>query len=306
MMKIKIERKEKMEKPKKQRKPPTVKVGTHRKMTIALWVLLLGSVSFGVYKNFTAIDVHTVHEKEIIQQQIVDTNSIESFVESFGIEYFTWQQSQVSIDMRNENLKNYLTEELQQLNMDMVRSDIPTASTIRAIQIWNVSQADEENAFDVLFSVEQQITEGEKKTNVVSTYTVVVHVDEAGDMVIIKNPTMDSKPDKSDYQPKQIESDGTVDAQMSEEITDFLETFFKLYPSATEKELSYYVSNQALSPINKDYVFSELMNPVYIMENDNVLVSVTIKYLDQETKVSQYSQFELTLQKQDNWKIIKE
>ena len=285
MMKIKIERKEKPSKPKKQKKISTIKVGTHKKLTIALWILLIGSVSFGIYKNFTAIDIHTVHEKEIIEQQIVDTNKVESFVEAFVNEYFSWQQSQDSIDKRNERLKAYLTEDLQQLNVDMVRTDIPTTATIRTIQIWNVSQVDD-NTCDILFSVEQQITENEEKKNVESTYTVTVYVDGAGDMVITKNPTMDSKPQKSDYQPKQIESDGTVDASMTEEINDFLETFFKLYPSATEKELSYYVSNQALSPISKDYVFSELMNSVYIMEDNQVMVSVTVKYLDQETKVT--------------------
>jgi len=284
-MKIKIERKEKPSKPKKQKKISTIKVGTHKKLTIALWILLIGSVSFGIYKNFTAIDIHTVHEKEIIEQQIVDTNKVESFVEAFVNEYFSWQQSQDSIDKRNERLKAYLTEDLQQLNVDMVRTDIPTTATIRTIQIWNVSQVDD-NTCDILFSVEQQITENEEKKNVESTYTVTVYVDGAGDMVITKNPTMDSKPQKSDYQPKQIESDGTVDASMTEEINDFLETFFKLYPSATEKELSYYVSNQALSPISKDYVFSELMNSVYIMEDNQVMVSVTVKYLDQETKVT--------------------
>lgn len=301
-MKIKFEKKEKPKKQKKQKKIPTVKVGTHRKLTIALWILLIGSVSFGVYKNFTAIDIHTVHEKEIIEKQLIDTNGIESFVESFAKEYFAWEQSQESIDSRNERLKDYLTEDLQQLNIDMVRTDIPTTATIRAVQIWNVSQVDDNN-FDVLFSVEQQITENEDKKDVISTYTVTIHIDEAGDIVVIKNPTMDSKPEKSDYQPTQVESDGTVDMAMTEEINDFLETFFQLYPSATEKELSYYVSNQALSPINKDYVFSELMNPVYIMKDDSVQVIVTVKYLDQETKVTQFSQFILILEKSGNWLI---
>lgn len=303
MMKIKIERKEKVVKPGKQRKIPTVKVGTHKKLTIALWVILIGSMSFGIYKNFTAIDVHTIHEKEIIEQQIVDTNKIESFTEAFAKEYFSWQQSKESMDKRNENLKNYLTENLQQLNEDMIRSDIPTTSTVRAIQIWNVSKIDV-NSFEVLFSVEQQITEGDNKKNAISTYTVTVHVDEDGNMVIIKNPTMNSRPDKSNYQPKQVESDGTVDTAMTEEINDFLETFFTLYPSATEKELSYYISNQALSPVNKDYVFAELMNPVYIMNDGKVTATLTVKYLDQETKVTHYSQFELTLHKQGNWKIV--
>jgi hypothetical protein len=50
---------------------------------------------------------------------------------------------------------------------------------------------------------------------------------------------------------------------MGEEINSFLETFFKLYPKATDKELAYYVSNNVLPTINKDYVFVELVNPVY-------------------------------------------
>lgn len=304
MMKIKIERKEKSEKTKKQKKFPTVKVGTHRKMTVALWVLLISSVSFGVYKNFTAIDVHTIHEKEIIEQQIVDTNKIESFTEAFAKEYFSWQHSKESIDKRNENLKNYLTENLQQLNVDMIRSDIPTTASVRDIQIWNVSKIDE-HSFEVLFSVEQQIVEGEKKQNIISTYTLTIYVDENGGLVITKNPTMNSRPNKSNYQPKQVENDSTVDTTMTEEINDFLETFFTLYPTATEKELSYYVSNQALSPVNKDYIFAELINPVYIMTDGKITTTVTVKYLDQETKVTHYFQFKLILQKQDNWKIIK-
>ncbi|ENQ0442697.1 conjugal transfer protein [Listeria monocytogenes] len=303
-MKLKIERSKKEPKPKKQKKIPTVKVGTHKKLTIALWVLLIGSVSFGVYKNFTAIDMHTVHEKEVIEKQIVDTNKVESYVESFATEYFSWQQSQESIDKRNERLKHYLTEDLQLLNADMVRVDIPTSSTVRKVQIWNVAEVND-TSFKVLFSVEQQLTEGEAKKNVLSTYTVIVHMDKAGDMVIVQNPTMNSKPEKSDFKPKQVESDGTVDAMMEEEINSFLETFFKLYPKATDKELAYYVSNNALPTINKDYVFAELVNPVYTMKDNKVTAVVTVKYLDQETKVTQFSQYELVLEKAENWKITR-
>lgn len=78
------------------------------------------------------------------------------------------------------------------------------------------------------------------------------------------------------------------------------------YPTATEKELSYYVSNQALDVIKKDYVFVELVNPVYTQVDNQVTVIVTVKYLDKETKVTQFSQFELALQKNENWKIIRQ
>ena len=50
----------------KEKKVRTVKVGTHKKTVIVLWVVLIASVSFGVYKNFTAIDQHTTHELSLI------------------------------------------------------------------------------------------------------------------------------------------------------------------------------------------------------------------------------------------------
>ena len=43
----------KKEKLPKEKKVRTVKVGTHKKSVIALWLVLIASVSFGVYKNFT-------------------------------------------------------------------------------------------------------------------------------------------------------------------------------------------------------------------------------------------------------------
>ena len=61
-----FKKKEKTEKAPKNKKVRTMKVGTHKKSVLLLWVVLLASTSFGMYKNFTAIDTHTVHEKEII------------------------------------------------------------------------------------------------------------------------------------------------------------------------------------------------------------------------------------------------
>ncbi|WP_195971663.1 conjugal transfer protein [Enterococcus gallinarum] len=299
-MKIKIERTEKQP---KQKKRPTISVGTHKKLTLVLWVVLIGSVSFGIYKNSTAIDRHTVHEKEVIETKIVDTNRIESFVTAFATDYCTWQQGQTAIDHRNEQLKNYLTEELQQINLEMVRSNIPTSATVQRVQIWSVIQSDD-NEYDVLFSVDQQIIEDKKKATITSTYSVQVYMDKDGNLVITKNPTMDRQPQKSSYQPKQLESDGTVDASLTTEITSFLETFFRLYPTATEKELSYYVSNNALPVIQKNFVFAELVNPIYSKKGHQLCVSVTVKYLDQETKTTHLAQYELILEKQGNWIII--
>ena len=293
----------KKEKQPKEKKVRTMKVGTHKKSVIALWVVLIASVSFGVYKNFTAIDQHTTHEIETIQLRLNDTNGIENFVKNFAKSYYTWSNSKEAIEARTQAISRYLTKELQDLNVDTIRTDIPTSSTVTDVIIWDIEQSGE-NAFTATYEVDQQIKEGDQTRNVSETYTVKVHVDKHGDMVIIQNPTLAPAVQKSEYEPKKQEADASVDADTVNDANAFLETFFKLYPTATETELAYYVEGNALEPINGDYLYSELVNPVFTKDRDNVKVKVSVKFIDNQTKATQVSQYELTLHKDSNWKII--
>ena len=59
-----------------------------------------------------------------------------------------------------------------------------------------------------------------------------------------------------------------------------------------------------LAPVSGDYVFSELVNPVFTEDGDNLKVSVSVKYLDNKSKMTQISQYELVLHKNDNCKIV--
>ena len=97
-----------------------------------------------------------------------------------------------------------------------------------------------------------------------------------------------------------------MDSITTEEINEFLTTFFKLYPTATAKELTYYVNEGALKPVGKEYIFSELVNPVYNRNGNQVTASLAVKYLDNQTMTTQVSkQFHLVLEKDgENWKIV--
>ena len=59
-----------------------------------------------------------------------------------------------------------------------------------------------------------------------------------------------------------------------------------------------------LAPVSGDYVFSELVNPVFTKDGDSLKVSVPVKYLDNKSKMTQISQYELVLNKDDNCKIL--
>ncbi|MCI1859700.1 MAG: conjugal transfer protein [Sporolactobacillus sp.] len=72
-----------------------------------------------------------------------------------------------------------------------------------------------------------------------------------------------------------------------------------------EEELAYYVKNNVLKPIGRDYVFSALINPVYRKEGNQVQVLISVKYLDQLSKATQISRLHLTLEKDMNWIFIK-
>ena len=195
--------------------------------------------------------------------------------------------------------------ELQALNVDTVRKDIPVSSALTDFQIWEITEEKEQH-YQVTYTVEQHITEGESGKTVRSAYQVTVYVDGSGNLTIIQNPTITSVPVKSGYTPKAVQSDGTVDSITTEEINEFLTTFFKLYPTATAKELTYYVNEGVLKPVGKEYIFSELVNPVYNRNGNQVTASLAVKYLDNQTMTTQVSQFDLVLEKNgENWKIVK-
>lgn len=288
----------------KQKKPRVLSIGTRRPVVIALWALLICAFAFAVYKDFTAVDTHTVHETTVVQEEVTDTNAIERFVTNFAKVYYSWEQSADSIERRTENLKYYLTDELQALTADTVRSDVPTASTVQDVQIWSVEEIGDK-VYKIVYSVSQNVINGEESSVITSVYEVSMYVDDTGDMVIIQSPTITGKPQKSGYVPKAAEPNGTVSAQESTEITEFLTTFFTLYPAATEQELSYYVSDGVLPVIgNESYVFAGLMNPVFSKSGDTVTADVAVQYLDQRTGMTQVSQFTLHLrQVEGNWKI---
>lgn len=139
-----------------------------------------------------------------------------------------------------------------------------------------------------------------KETHQTSAAPNVIFINIDGD------PTITNIPKKSSYKPKAIESEGTVDSITTNEINEFLTTFFKLYPTATASELSYYVNDGILKPIGKEYIFQELVNPIHNRKDNQVTVSLTVEYIDQQTKATQASQFDLVLEKNgSNWKIVK-
>ncbi len=137
-----------------------------------------------------------------------------------------------------------------------------------------------------------------------STYRITIHQDKNNNLVITSNPTVWAAPNPSEFQPDTLVNDNNIDEQTKLEILDFLETFFKLYPNATKNELDYYMMEDVLPIISQNFIYSELVNPIIQKKEKQYLVKIAVRYLDNETKIENISQYQLTLEKKDNWKII--
>ncbi|WP_431405223.1 conjugal transfer protein, partial [Enterococcus avium] len=51
-------------------------------------------------------------------------------MKNFEKSYYTWNNSKEAIKARTQAISVYLTKELQDLNVDTIRTDIPTSSTV--------------------------------------------------------------------------------------------------------------------------------------------------------------------------------
>jgi len=212
-----------------------------------------------------------------------------------------------------------------------------TSSTVQNVQIWSVEAIDDHN-FKVLFSVERlihattveyvdeivperiydehgervyidQVIQREVTTStedvVLSYYTVMVHIDGAGNAVITHNPTIHSGFERSGFALPIRVNDTSIDGDIQHESTQFLTEFFTIYPTASESMLAHFVRDRALEVIEVEYSFLELVNPIFVQHGEQVQAYVTVRYHDPRTGAQQLSQFELVLQEvAGNWMIV--
>ena len=316
----------------RQSKVKNVSAGLHKKSVLFLWVLLIGSVAFGIYKNFTAVDTHTVHETERIEEKLVDTNAMENFVRDFAEVYYSWTPDKAALEARYASLGSYVTADILGLNRDVL-TDVTTTSSVMDVQIWQTEKI-ADRTYKVGFVVKQNVVqpgqpveteavpEKDKKKKPEETvpettapvtmdteraYQTEVYVDENNACVIIKSPVPVSVPGKSPYELPAREIDGTVSSEENSEVTSFLDTFFKLYPTAMAQELSYYVKDNALSPVpaGLEYAGIVSMSLNHGGEDGVIEAYVAVRFYDTATQSQQVSQYDLRLKKENNWMIIK-
>lgn len=262
-----------------------------RFIMVICWLVFVGAFAWSVYKNYTAIDRITVKEREVVEEKVHDTSGIRTFVEDFGVAYFTYFAAAPAQADQALLLQEYLADDLiRLLPSNTGAQDI----TVSQVQVWEIEAADEEQTYNVRFSVLKQMGE----TQIYGTYETTVYED-GKDHVIVSLPAVVSMPGKAAYKgtESQTEEVEQVDAGTRDQVTAFLNTFFGVYPTASTEELEYYVNPEqaAVGEIGRDLTFVSVDQVVLQQDGETVKASCAVTYLDNVTGLNEVSEYNLEI-----------
>lgn len=304
---MKIKRKDKENKIKEKKDKVKIKLTKRQILTRILWAILIFSIVFAVYKNFTGIDKHTIHEKEVVVEKVYSTNKFENFVTDFAKIYYSWTADNNERSERLNKLGYYVTKDVLEITRQMIPDNFSTTSDVTGFRIWDVKE-EKDNLYNVYYEVSQNINEGDKTTGITSYYMARVNEDKNGNLLIIDSPTVKNKPAKGVYVKKQGNDKKLGDRTKVKSIDKFLNTFFTVYPTITKDELAYYSNSKEIKPIHKrSFMFSEILNANYsISDKDDKIVKADfiVKYFDEESKSFVFSTYHLNLKKDKKWTIV--
>lgn len=256
------------------------------------WGFLVFSVGFGIYNNFTARDVQTIHETKVIDKQLKDVSGLENYVKNFVTIYFTVQeQSDLS---REEALKGYIAEGVRLDNE--FDKELKQDVQVKNVTVWEIKEQEKKkNTYCVTFHV----VLGLKNQTKERAYTIEVYRKE-NQYAVVKLPVLASNIKKATIEVEEDFQTTSVKPEEQEALEKFLQTFFTIYPQADQEELKYYGKN--IVPIRQPLRFVEFRNTQLAVKNDQVKVQCAVIYHDQETNLRLTMNYELALRKMEEEK----
>ena len=280
-----------------------------RKIFVALfWLLLVVMIVVGIRNVSYNKDYDLSNNQD--GKVITDVKSnydvgIDTFSNKFIKSYFSFSENEEKRKSRLEELKKYMLYDLVNSTLVNIEEMSGIKSSVTKVEIWSV-EPKEDNNYKVDFTVYQELTmQDQQKKYVGDSYYIVVHKDSNGDYVVIQSPTVTTTPKKGSYEiDRTLASDTSVTSDERAKIDEFLNMFFKVYPKATEHELTYYVEKN-IKPLDKNLELVKLENEIVTKKDDTTFnISVDVVYKNLDTNFKSINHFDIVLMSKDGKFII--
>ncbi|USK36543.1 conjugal transfer protein (plasmid) [Bacillus sp. F19] len=254
----------------------------------------------------------------------------QSFAENFAAEYFNWENSDDEIKNRAKRLHPYLAKGLDE-QAGLAFEGMERSSELDDSQVWNVEETEENTALITLRvqhtlkkttppdakAVEQAKKDKkplpkakEEKSEPFEKYIVIPVKTDGKSYVVHKVPYFVPPAKKPEITSDvSISEKGKIqDSQLQDEITSGLTTFFKVYTTGTQEELSYYTKSDEIKAMTGITTFKEVKDTI-IKQGDaenEYKVHVTVIFQENQSKAKVIYPYELVLVKEENRLFVKE
>lgn len=276
------------------------RVNMRKVFIISGWSIMALAVGVGFYNGLTKVDTVTHEKVEVVKEKNIDNSGINSFVQNFSTVYFSYANTTEAKAQRQEKLSHYFTEDLHRINSTNL-TDITDTSTLESVQVWNIEPKTDEKdnkIFQVYFIVKQKVKDKLTET----AYNMDVYKNKDS-FLVVKNPSVASLPKVAKFKVEKPSTNHDLkDLNELNKIEDFLNTFFKLYPTASKKEIVYYVKDNSIDEINKNYEFVEIQQLTISKEGGGYSAHFFVVYKDKDTKMTLLNEYHAIVEKDPNSK----
>lgn len=252
-----------------------------------------------------------------MEVNIATSEGAQSFSQNFALDYFDWQNSDEGIKKRIERLQPYLANGLDK-QAGLSFEGMEWNSRLSKSQVWNIEETGNNSAL-ITLRVEHLLKKTtqsdpkkdpqEKTTGPYEKYFVVPIKTDGKSFVVHKVPyfiAAEAKPEITSE--SSIDEQGKLpDPKLQDEITSALNTFFKVYTSGTQEELSYYMKGDQIKTMTGIITFKEVKDLV-IKQGESPQeyeVNAMVVFQENQSKAQVVYPYELTLVKEENRWLFK-
>ena len=248
---------------------------------------------------------------------IATSEGAQSFSQNFAINYFDWQNSDDGMKNRIERLQPYLANGLDK-QASLSFEEMEWSSSLSKSQVWNIEETGNDSAL-ITLRVEHMLKKttqsdpekdpAEENAGPYEKYFVVPVKTDGKSFVVHKVPYFIAAEEKPEITSESsINEKGKLpDTKLQEEISSALNTFFKVYTSGTQEELSYYIKGDQVKTMTGIITFKEVKDLVIKQgeSQQEYEVNATVVFQENQSKAQVVYPYELTLVKEENRWLFK-
>lgn len=251
----------------------------------------------------------TVNEGQKQSENLAAGEGGQTFAQNFALHYFTWTNSDEGKKKRVERLAPYLAKGLDQ-QAGLSFEGMKWNSILDKSQVWNVEETGEDTVLITLRVMHnlKQVGNSKKEAGPYEKYFVVPVKTDGKSFVVYKIPYYAASPEQPEITAEtDVEEKGQVNnSELKENITAYLSTFFKVYTTGTQDELSYYVKDDSIKTMKGIMTFTKIENTI-IQKGKGGDYQIYSKVVFQEdvSKAQVVYPYEITITKEDDRWFVK-